>query len=130
MKHVLLCDDEPRILEGLRLLLRQPDRTIDVASRGPEALSRIQEHKPDLLIIDIMMPEMSGLEVVASLREAQETYDLPIIILTAKGQAQDAVMAQETWGATVISKPFAPRELRNLVSAILESGRCPRINCT
>jgi DNA-binding response OmpR family regulator len=130
MKRILLCDDEPRILEGLRLLLRQQDRTIDVASRGKQALRLIQEHKPDLLIVDIMMPEMSGLEVVATLRESQETHDLPIIILTAKGQAQDAVMAQETWGATVISKPFAPRELRNLVSGILESGRCPRISST
>jgi DNA-binding response OmpR family regulator len=128
MKRILLCDDEPRILEGLRLLLRQPDRTIDVVSRGRLALEAIQKQKPDLLIVDIMMPEMSGLEVVATLRESEETYELPIIILTAKGQAQDAVMAQETWGATVISKPFAPRELRNLVTAILETGRCPQVN--
>ncbi len=128
MKEILVCDDEPRILEGLRLLLRQQDRLVEVTCRGKDALRRIQEHKPDLLIIDIMMPEMSGLEVVAKLREVRETADLPIIILTARGQARDAVMAQETWGATVVSKPFAPRELRELVTAFLEPNKCTPIS--
>jgi DNA-binding response OmpR family regulator len=128
MKRILLCDDEPYILEGVRHLLRGPERIIDVCDNGKEALHRIQQCKPDLLIIDVMMPEISGLDVVAALRESPETLDLPIIILTAKGQAQDAVMAQETWGATVVAKPFEPRKLRELVTASLESGRCPLAN--
>ncbi len=117
MKRILVCDDEPHILEGLRHLLRAPDREILVAPSGIEALVRIERQVPDLLITDVMMPEMSGLEVVAALRTKPATKNLPIIILTAKGQAGDATMARQAWGATVVAKPFKPQELRDLVSA-------------
>ena len=130
MKRIMVCDDEPHILEGLRYLLRSPDQRVEVASSGKEALQRIAEQKPDLLITDIMMPEMSGLEVVSTLRGQEGTKDLPIIILTAKGQAQDAAMAQQVWGATVVAKPFKPQELRELVTITLESGVCPQVNST
>jgi CheY-like chemotaxis protein len=125
MKRILICDDEPHIVEGLRHLLRGPQRTIVIAANGIDALERVAESKPDLLIIDVMMPEMSGLEVVANLRSSEACRDLPIIILTAKGQAEDAVMAQEVWGATVMTKPFQPASLRQLVSSILEGITCP-----
>lgn len=128
MKRIMVCDDEPHILEGLRYLLRGPDRQIDVASSGKEALQRIAEQKPDLLITDIMMPEMSGLEVVSILRGQNTTKDLPIIILTAKGQAQDAAMAQQVWGATVVAKPFNPQELKELVSTTLAGPVCPQVS--
>jgi len=126
MKRVLICDDEPHIVEGLRFLLRSPERQIEIAASGNEALKRIEEHIPDLFITDIMMPEMSGLEVIATLRASASTKNLPIIILTAKGQARDGAMAQEVWGATVVAKPFEPQKLRELVSATLEKGTCPQ----
>ncbi len=128
MKRIIVCDDEPHILEGLRYLLRGTDRQIDVASSGKEALQRIAEQKPDLLITDIMMPEMSGLEVVSILRGQDTTKDLSIIILTAKGQAQDAAMAQQVWGATVVAKPFDPQELKKLVSTTLAGPACPQVS--
>lgn len=128
MKRIIVCDDEPHILEGLRYLLRGADRQINVASSGKEALQRIAEQKPDLLITDIMMPEMSGLEVVSILRGQDTTKDLPIIILTAKGQAQDAAMAQQVWGATVVAKPFNPQELKQLVSTTLAGPACPQVS--
>jgi CheY-like chemotaxis protein len=128
MKRIMVCDDEPHILEGLRYLLRGPEREIDVASSGKEALAHIEAQKPDLLITDIMMPEMSGLEVVSILRGQEVTKDLPIIILTAKGQAQDAAMAQQVWGATVVAKPFNPQELRELVTTTLAGPVCPQVN--
>lgn len=130
MKRLILCDDEPHILEGLRHLLRTPDRTIEVASSGKEALRLIKTEKPDLLIVDIMMPEMSGLDVVATLRADDNTANLPIIILTAKGQAQDAAMAQEVWGATVVAKPFSPNKIRQLVLDTLTENACPPQTCT
>ncbi len=126
MKRIIICDDEPHIVEGLRFLLRGPDRTIQCARNGKEALLLIEEKLPDLLITDVMMPEMSGLEVLAHLQERGITKRLPIIILTAKGQAQDAAMAQEVWGAMVVAKPFDPSRLKELVRATLESGRCPQ----
>ena len=130
MNRIIVCDDEPHIVEGLRHLLRSSDRTIVVASRGREALQQVEEEIPALLITDIMMPEMSGLEVVATLRAAAATKDLPIIILTAKGQAQDAAMAQEVWGATVVAKPFEPKKLRELVTATLKDRTCPQPSST
>ena len=122
MKRILVCDDEPHILEGLRHLLRDPDREILVASSGIEALDRIDRQVPDLLITDVMMPEMSGLEVVAALQAKPATKTLPIIILTAKGQAGDATMARQAWGATVVAKPFKPQELRDLVIGLFILG--------
>jgi CheY-like chemotaxis protein len=101
-----------------------------VASNGREALQCIEAQVPDLLITDVMMPEMSGLELVAALRASANTKHLPIIILTAKGQAQDAALAQEVWGATVIAKPFEPRKLRELVNAALEKEPCPQPSST
>ena len=124
MKNIIVCDDEPHIVEGLRHLLRGSDRRISVAHSGAEALKLIDAQIPDLLIVDIMMPEMSGLEVVATLRAAGTTKDLPVIILTAKGQARDAAMAQEVWGATVVAKPFEPKKLRQLVTTTLETRPC------
>ena len=106
MKRIMLCDDEPHIVEGLRYLLRSAEREIVVTHSGEEALQAITSQRPDLLIVDIMMPGMSGLEVVSTLRANPKTRDLPIIILTAKGQASDANMAQEVWGTPVMAKPL------------------------
>ncbi len=119
MNRIVVCDDERPIVEGLRHLLRGSDRDIVVAHSGQEALEAIAQQIPDLLITDVMMPYMSGLEVVATLRAAKATKALPIIILTAKGRAQDTSAARETWGATVMAKPFQPAQLRKLVSEIL-----------
>ena len=124
MKRIVVVDDEPHILEGVRYLLRSADREIVPACSGQEALDAIEDCVPDLLIVDIMMPGMSGLEVIATLRSANATKELPIIILTAKGQAQDASMAQEVWGAVVVAKPFEPNRLRQIVTATLEQGTC------
>jgi CheY-like chemotaxis protein len=124
MKRIICCDDEPHILEGVRHLLRGPDRVLEVATTGREAINLIAREIPDLLIVDVMMPEMSGLEVVAALRAEEKTKDLPIIILTAKGQAQDAAVAQEVWGATVMAKPFSPNKLRQLVETTLNRTTC------
>jgi CheY-like chemotaxis protein len=124
MKRVLICDDEPHVLEGLRFLLRAPDRKIETAVNGAIGLARVREEMPDLLITDVMMPEMSGLELVAALREDERTRRLSVVILTAKGQAQDAAVAQEVWGATVIAKPFDPKTVRELVAKMLGNPAC------
>lgn len=125
MKRIFICDDEPHIVEGVRFLLRGADRCIECFSSGKDVLRRIQEQVPDVLITDVMMPEVSGLDVVAALRDKEATRNLPIIILTAKGQAHDATMAQDIWGAMVVAKPFEPRKLRELVENTLENHACP-----
>jgi CheY-like chemotaxis protein len=125
MKQILICDDEPHMVEGLRFLLRGSDRRILVATNGKQALEHIRGNIPDLLITDVMMPEMNGLELVAALRGNEATKNLPIIILTAKGQLQYASVAQDVWNVTVIGKPFEPRCLKELVSARLGGELCP-----
>lgn len=124
MNRIIVCDDEPHIVEGLRYLLRSPDRQIVVTYSGEEALRHIDEKHPDLLIVDIMMPGMSGLEVISTLRADPATQEMPIIIITAKGQARDATMAQEIWNAMVVAKPFQPQKLRQMVTLTLEQGVC------
>ncbi len=121
MKKLVLCDDEPHIVEGLRYLLRAPDRQVFIARNGREAVDLVVGQKPDLLIIDIMMPVMNGLDAVAALREQEEFKSLPIIILTAKGQASGADKTQALLGAEVMAKPFEPKRLRQVVATILES---------
>ncbi|HSW44044.1 MAG TPA: response regulator [Phycisphaerae bacterium] len=121
MKKLVICDDEPHIVEGLRYLLRAPDRQILTARNGQEAVDLVASHTPDLLIIDIMMPVMNGLDAVAAVREREEFKDLPIIILTAKGQASIRDGSQHFLGATVMPKPFEPKQLRQFVAEILES---------
>lgn len=125
MKHILVCDDEPHVVEGIRFLLRDSNRHIDAATNGREALEAIERAIPDLLITDITMPVMSGLELVAALRAVPATQQLPIIILTARGQPRGGVMTHENWGVLEIGKPFEPRKLREIVSSILESAVCP-----
>jgi two-component system alkaline phosphatase synthesis response regulator PhoP len=120
MKRIVICDDEPHIVEGLRYLLRSPDREIAIARNGKEAIELVSQAVPDLLIIDVMMPIMNGIEAIAYLREKSECKSLPIVILTAKGQAQDSTMAQELWGAIVMAKPFQPKRLREIVTDLLE----------
>jgi len=125
MKKILICDDEPHIVEGLRYLLKGPSRVIEIASNGQEALSVARNDRPDLLIIDLMMPVLGGLETIAMLREQQAFKKMPIIILTAKGCEQDNAAAEQLWGATVVAKPFRPGPLRALVSHLLEGVPLP-----
>jgi CheY-like chemotaxis protein len=124
MHHILVCDDEPHVVEGIRFLLRAAGRRIRVAANGREALERVEDEAPDLLITDIMMPEMDGLALVAALRGRAVTKRMPIIVLTAKAQIEDARLAQEMWGVTVIGKPFDPRSLKQLVASMLEDVTC------
>ncbi len=121
MKKLVICDDEPHIVEGLRYLLRAPDRQMFTARNGQEALKLVTEQRPQLLIIDIMMPVMNGLEAVKLLRERDEFKELPVIILTAKGQVFGHEMDQGLHDAILMSKPFEPKRLRELVASIMET---------
>ena len=125
MKRIVIVDDERPIADGVGFLLRAPGREVVVTYCGDDALKAVHERIPDLLITDVMMPHMSGLEVIATLRAAAATKELPIIILTAKGRAQDTTAAKETWGASVVAKPFQPARLRDLVARMLGDVPAP-----
>ena len=110
-KRVLVVEDEANIVESLSFLLRQAGFEVSVASDGPVALRMVADAVPDVVLLDLMLPTMTGYEVLAKLREGAATADVPVIVLTAKGQdeVRDASMAH---GADLfITKPYGNEEI-------------------
>jgi DNA-binding response OmpR family regulator len=120
-KRILLCDDEIHILCAAEFKLKRAGYEVQTANDGQEAWEAIREQKPDILITDCQMPRMDGLELVRKVREAPETADLPIFMLTAKGFELSPDELAKKWNVmAVIAKPFSPRELLQRVNAVLQ----------
>ena len=117
--RILVADDEPNQLELLTYNLTQADYEVIRAADGQQALDMIDEHHPDLAIIDWMMPDMSGIDVCRTLRSRSETKRLPIIILSARGEEGDRTLGLDIGADDYISKPFSPREMISRVRALL-----------
>jgi len=117
--RILVADDEPNQLELLTFNLVQADYEVIRAEDGQQALDMIEEHRPDLVIIDWMMPLMSGIDVCRTLRSRSETKHLPIIILSARGEEGDRTLGLDIGADDYISKPFSPREMISRVRALL-----------
>jgi two-component system response regulator MprA len=118
-QRILVVDDERNIVEFIRLGLRYEGFQVESAATGQEALARIARVKPDLLILDIMLPGMDGLEVCRRLRSQPDTEDLPILMLTARDDVRDRVTGLETGADDYLTKPFSFEELLARVRAIL-----------
>ncbi|KQZ13383.1 two-component system response regulator [Mesorhizobium sp. Root554] len=109
--RVLIVEDEPHIVESLSFILQRADFEVDTALDGTEALRRLSRHIYSVLILDIMLPGISGLDVLRAVRSDRALDRLPVIVLTAKGQAADR-SAAEAFGATAfITKPFSNTEI-------------------
>ena len=106
--HILICDDDPVVHESLGLYFENEHFTYSSAYDGRDALAHVASDKPDLIILDVMMPEKTGIEVC---REIRKTLSTPIIILTAKGEEIDRVLGLELGADDYIVKPFSPREV-------------------
>ena len=117
--RILVADDEPNQLELLTFNLVQADYEVIRAEDGRQALDMIEEHRPDLVIIDWMMPHMSGIDVCRTLRSHSETRQLPIIMLSARGEEGDRTLGLDIGADDYISKPFSSRELISRVRALL-----------
>ena len=116
---ILVVDDEPNVLRMVSYALEVEGYEVIVATNGVEALSKVQTEAPDLIILDDMLPQMSGVEVCEQLRKQQETIDLPVIMLSAKTQVSDKVRGLEAGADEYISKPIAREELIARVKALL-----------
>ncbi len=116
---ILVVEDEPDIRKLLHYNLTQDHYKVIEAESGDQALKLIQRDKPSLVILDLMMPGMSGLEVCRTLRGQDETAKLPILMLTAKAGEADRVLGLELGADDYLAKPFSPRELVARVRAIL-----------
>jgi two-component system, OmpR family, phosphate regulon response regulator PhoB len=116
---VLVVEDEAPLLTLLRYNLEKQGFRVDEAADGEEALLRVAEGRPDLVLLDWMLPALSGIEVCRQLRRRPGTRDLPIIMVTARTEDQDAVRALDTGADDYISKPFAMDSLMARIRALL-----------
>ena len=127
---ILIADDEPNQLELLSYNLGQAGFVVLQAMDGQGALRQIEEHHPDLVILDWMMPHMSGIELCRALRSRADTKLLPVIILSARGEEGDRTLGLDTGADDYMAKPFSPRELVSRVKALLRRSRPALMNDT
>jgi two-component system phosphate regulon response regulator PhoB len=117
--RILVCDDEPDILDLVRLSLSEAGFAVETASCGQEAIDKLRRAAPDLAVLDLMLPDMSGTEVCRFVRTRPELADVLVLMLTAKGEEVDRIVGFELGADDYVTKPFSPRELVLRVRALL-----------
>lgn len=122
MPRILAVDDEPNIVRLIQVNLERHGYQVETANNGAQALAKIKANRPDLLVSDVMMPEMDGFELLANVRRDPSLMDLPVIMLTAKAQDKDVLEGYKTGADMYLTKPFNPQELLAFVKRILSSG--------
>lgn len=110
-KHVLVVEDEPDTAELIELHLKNDGYRVTVAGDGDQALKKVHKHMPDLVILDLMIPEITGVEVCKFIRKDPATQSIPIIMCTAKTGEIDKILGLELGADDYVTKPFSPREL-------------------
>lgn len=119
---ILVADDEPRMVRFIRMNLEVEGCRVIEASDGPEALEKVREEIPDIIILDVMMPKMNGFE---TLHELREFSDVPVIMLTVRAEEEDRVRGLELGADDYLGKPFSPRELVSRIKAVLRRAEMP-----
>ena len=117
-KKVLIVEDEKDILQLVKLYLEKEGYRTVTASTGSEGLAQVRSEKPDLVVLDLMLPEIDGLEICKRLRSAPDTAMLPIIMLTAKAEESDTIIGLELGADDYVTKPFSPKTLVARVKAL------------
>lgn len=118
-KSILIVEDEPFILEALTYLLEREGLDVSSHSDGKGCVEKVLLKKPDLVILDIMLPSVSGMQILEELRAFEETKSLPVLMLTAKGQKKDRLAAEEAGASLFMTKPFSNEEIVNSVWALI-----------
>lgn len=121
-KKILIIDDEPDLVKGLQVILKAHGYKVLAAFDGVIGLQLAHREKPDLIILDVMMPGMDGYKVCENLKNSSVTWEIPIIFLTAKDQPQHEKLAYEKGASYYIKKPFESAELLKKISEILGSS--------
>ncbi len=119
MKRILLADDEENLRMLVHTTLEDPDYEIHEAPDGAQALQLARDLKPDLILLDWMMPVMTGIDAARALRQSDDTAHIPILMLTAKGQERDRAQAADLRLEGFLVKPFSPLELLDRVQELL-----------
>lgn len=116
---ILIAEDEPSILESLDFILKRAGWSIESVTDGDAALTALRRNRPRMVVLDVMLPKRSGFEVLKQIRADAATHDLPVLILTAKGQAQDRRTAEELGADGFVTKPYANAEVVGAVRRLL-----------
>ncbi len=117
--HVLVVEDEPDIAALVAYQLARAGYQVRTARDGAEALRAAESDPPDLVVLDLMLPEIGGTEVLRTLRSRTETHDIPVVVLTARGAEEERIRGFELGADDYVAKPFSPRELVLRVQAVL-----------
>ncbi len=120
--RILVVDDEPEAVELVEFNLKQSGYAVITAADGAEALKKARSQTPDLIVLDVMLPEMDGFEICKALRLDPSTAKIPILMLTAKAAEIDRVLGLELGANDYLTKPFSPRELLLRIKNILSRG--------
>ena len=120
--RILVVDDEPRMIRFIQMNLELEGYQVSQASNGFEALTKLRDDLPDLVILDVMMPDMDGFETLRLLREVSA---VPVIMLTVKADEEDKVRGLELGADDYVTKPFSPKELSSRVKAVLRRTEMP-----
>ena len=129
MSLILVADDESHIVQVLALKFRNAGHDVIEATDGEEALNLVRGHHPDVVVTDMQMPFMNGIELAGAMLDDPGTASIPVLILTARGWAMDECIATLSNVKSVQSKPFSPREILSLVEGLVDSGT-PRSECS
>ena len=123
-RKILTCDDEKHIVRLIQVNLERQGYEVITAYNGLECLEKVKEDRPDLIVLDVMMPEMTGFEVLEKLKNDPETENIPVIMLTARAQDSDVLRGWQSGVECYLTKPFNPMELIAFVKRIfsMEDG--------
>jgi two-component system response regulator VicR len=119
-KHILCIEDDPEMINLIRLILKRRNHVVEGADGGRAGLQAAREHKPDLVLLDLMMPDMDGWDVYQQMKADESTSQIPVIIVTARAQTIDRLMGLQIAKVDdYIVKPFSPRQLLESVDRVL-----------
>ena len=118
-KKILIVEDETDIAQLVKLYLEKDGFRTSIATTGSEGLAMIKANRPDMVILDLMLPEMDGLEICKKIRTAPDTALLPVLMLTAKAEESDTIIGLELGADDYVTKPFTPKVLVTRVKALL-----------
>ena len=123
-RKILTCDDEKHIVRLIQVNLERQGYEVITAYNGAECLAKVAEDRPDLIVLDVMMPEMTGFEVLEALKKNPDTENIPVIMLTARAQDADVLRGWQSGVECYLTKPFNPMELIAFVKRIfsMEEG--------
>jgi len=118
-KTVLLIEDEPNIIEAIRFILSREGWRVETHSDGQTALEAVARTRPDVVILDVMLPNRSGFDILQDLRAGEDTRTLPVLMLTARGQTKDRELAERYGASRFMTKPFSNTDVLTSVRELV-----------